>query len=1380
MPTLERKIYLSATRIASWMDQQCLRRISYDILSKEERKRIGIKTNIEIDPTFPLFRANKLLFEKGLEYESSIYQELINLSKKTGQFLIKYKYSSTTKKFQHIQVDEIKQVFESPPDKTTLYFQVEIPIKSHFFDTYTGNIPREILHADNAILDVLFWDINAKTWIICDIKDSKAATNRHRFQIAFYYLILKSWLEELHLDLLNPIDTKAYVYAHSDSIKFPGEVFDILPFKAQVVTALEELIPRTLRLPINHHQWQLVNVCEKCEYYLHCKQDCLENKDISLIPFLSKTAKQYMNDRNIFTLEQASLAFKDINFGKDSITIASEHEHFQARIDILLKYLQTKSPQMSFLRKNCATMPDPRYLSFPIFIDSQSENLYGYIYAISLLYQDSNNLLLLSQQHPDANLLKSDKTPSKYYFFYWIMENHTDEEQQRILVSFFQTLNDFYRNVTLTNKRTHMFVFDEKDIKNIFDVALNYLENNTLLQNLVLETLQYFPPTEEFVNEQADTQRIWEVPYTVLSDVLRRTIILPVRFTIQFIQSTWYNGAQPAIKVPIPKKKYLREMSNQFNTLLPYDYWLKQIEFVDLRRALQWKVLVSRAIYWEFRRLNELDPNLPTIFLLYKAPLKESRPQAKLFNDPNRLAVELLNNLPIEKFSQPLIYFISIERMNDRMSYYNLITKELRERQLRGEVLPSLKIIKAHSHAHSGNAISVSLKTISPIPTKLKLESSSRYLLTSQNMANQLYSLSKRSSYEVILENTTYLPDGNLQLDIKISISYDGKIKHPLFETANVNEKKVLFSKNQLDTLYVLDQAYIDITSVMMADFLTSFAFLRLQNKIPVRINDLIATNLSQGQQKPISTNHKDVLTPLFDLFPYLKKVSNFNNGQKNAVNSAIFEPATLVWGPPGTGKTRVIAWATLLTILSAISQKEKFKPKIAIVAFTNRAIDNALAKLRETLAIYYEYYQEQNEIDKIPPIIIFRAKSKRSIDQWAYNFESKTFENIPWENDDVFDYYLDIVLDRSKITIVAGSVFQLYHLTPTEDTLYYTYINIGNNHRGVYFNKPREIFDLLIVDEASQLKVAEFFMASFTICSDGRLLVVGDDKQLPPIITGIYPQEFTRKVGSIYSYLKEQLHINPIMLEETYRFPKIIAQFPSIKYYDGRLYSLITQKKQIILHQELIKTIGPIFLEFLNPIRPSVLFTYTKKILRTQDNEYEAELVAKLTKILIEGMLTSDGSLYSDSELVEKGIGIICPHNAQINAIKAALLKENVPTNRIPIIDTVDRFQGQEREVIIVSYGVSDPDYAISEADFILSPNRFNVSITRPRAKCIVLMSENLLNILPEEDELLQFALDLKEFQQHFPMKKPLAIKIGTSEQLLEGTIHYFENESF
>ena len=58
MSTLEQKIYLSATRIASWMDQQCLRRIKYDILTKEERKRLDIKTNLEIDPTFPLFRAN--------------------------------------------------------------------------------------------------------------------------------------------------------------------------------------------------------------------------------------------------------------------------------------------------------------------------------------------------------------------------------------------------------------------------------------------------------------------------------------------------------------------------------------------------------------------------------------------------------------------------------------------------------------------------------------------------------------------------------------------------------------------------------------------------------------------------------------------------------------------------------------------------------------------------------------------------------------------------------------------------------------------------------------------------------------------------------------------------------------------------------------------------------------------------------------------------------------------------------------------------------------------------------------------------------------------------------------------------------------------------
>ncbi len=62
------------------------------------------------------------------------------------------------------------------------------------------------------------------------------------------------------------------------------------------------------------------------------------------------------------------------------------------------------------------------------------------------------------------------------------------------------------------------------------------------------------------------------------------------------------------------------------------------------------------------------------------------------------------------------------------------------------------------------------------------------------------------------------------------------------------------------------------------------------------------------------------------------------------------------------------------------------------------------------------------------------------------------------------------------------------------------------------------------------------------------------------------------------------------------------------------------------------------------------------------------------------------------------------------------------------PFVDTVDKMQGQECDAVIVSYGVSDVEYALSEKEFIYSLNRLNVAITRARAKTIVFLPLPLL----------------------------------------------------
>jgi DNA replication ATP-dependent helicase Dna2 len=86
-----------------------------------------------------------------------------------------------------------------------------------------------------------------------------------------------------------------------------------------------------------------------------------------------------------------------------------------------------------------------------------------------------------------------------------------------------------------------------------------------------------------------------------------------------------------------------------------------------------------------------------------------------------------------------------------------------------------------------------------------------------------------------------------------------------------------------------------------------------------------------------------------------------------------------------------------------------------------------------------------------------------------------------------------------------------------------------------------------------------------------------------------------------------------------------------------------------------------------------------------------------------------------------------VSPHHAQIRLIRQEL-RDRAEWDREPFVDTVDRMQGQERDAVIVSYGVSDVEHALREKEFIYQLNRLNVSITRARSKTIVFMSRTLL----------------------------------------------------
>jgi hypothetical protein len=134
-------------------------------------------------------------------------------------------------------------------------------------------------------------------------------------------------------------------------------------------------------------------------------------------------------------------------------------------------------------------------------------------------------------------------------------------------------------------------------------------------------------------------------------------------------------------------------------------------------------------------------------------------------------------------------------------------------------------------------------------------------------------------------------------------------------------------------------------------------------------------------------------------------------------------------------------------------------------------------------------------------------------------------------------------------------------------------------------------------------------------------------------------------------------------------------------------------------------------------------------------ENRIEAALVSAAAT----SMRARLPNVTDDSDFWRHRLFIVSPHHAQIHAIRRRLRAEREWTSE-PFVDTVDRMQGQECDAVIVSYGVSDVEYALQEAAFIYGLNRLNVAITRARAKTIVFLPRPLIEppIQAYEDETI------------------------------------------
>lgn len=250
---------------------------------------------------------------------------------------------------------------------------------------------------------------------------------------------------------------------------------------------------------------------------------------------------------------------------------------------------------------------------------------------------------------------------------------------------------------------------------------------------------------------------------------------------------------------------------------------------------------------------------------------------------------------------------------------------------------------------------------------------------------------------------------------------------------------------------------------------------------------------------------------------------------------------------------------------------------------------------------------------------------------------------------------------------------------------------------------------DLLVIDEAGQFSLAPTIGASV---SARRLLLLGDPQQLPQVSQGSHAEPVDE---SALGWLTDGHDTMPshlgYFLGESYRMHPELCAAVSVLSYDGRLRSASPASRRN--------------LEGVAPGLHVVLVDHTGN--RTESPEEAAEVVRQAHALLGTPWSASEGS--APRPLGESDVLVVAPYNAQVALIRRALFEAGLPGIRV---GTVDRFQGQQAPVVIVSMTASSHGDVPRGMGFLLSRQRINVAVSRAQWRAVVVRSTALTSYMP------------------------------------------------
>ena len=1389
-----------------------------DIADKDLASKYNMPEPIVARPTATIFakagvKAEKLLYDLILNEFGNEYSIMFDKTLKSKERLIELFNNSLENKLFLLEpeflTDDLLEEFINQFGETLKNFKDALTIsdirpdiiavvKPNDYEIYyevkkDGSLER--INDDRILLSII------------DIKNTEKSNSGYDAEVILYSILLTIWLEKNNLSNKYAVCSKSGIFPASlkvnpfseeyeplNSTEINEKYNELLSYVEyvehdQLVITLRNIIINDL-IPIlkkpetwKELEWHVGKKCGLCDWLAyedwlsndnknkitdqHCHCHALNIDHLSQIPFLSNAMRKVLTSSNLDTMSKIELT-------DGSEDTYKKHSKLKVNSTLIPKRANSiKNNSVSYEDKYIYSMP--KFSLTNIFITLNFDPSTRIVSSISTkcYWKEFANYF---KEEEKRKYTSNKSFPTNTFF----TETGDVKSEREMLFYFLNQVNEYFeyandkKNNPHPNFQTstyHMYFWDRTQYEELKKLIGKHI--GIILEHKLLKSLIWLFGSEEILE---DYRTIKSPNVTFIKDIIKANIALNVRFD--------YTLFQVAFAYTTFDKKISKAFYDPFSDYIPkerlYEIWLK----------------VKKPNYQEIRNLYMLTAKSQVDALQMIAVQLTKDLQGLIKGEANEINFKVfddfigIKNLPIDSklwylhhrlneeyafLSNELDLFKNIDDLE--ANYKAIVLTPIEDENVRTKWLESV----GKSHIKDLLVYSVSEDSCN---TKIKDDSTSLSL----GIYDDISFISKKFS-SLCIENgiydefSWYIKNKKIHEIVKVKINHFDRVNGMLiieFTAFNEEIKNAILTLIRNDVLNISVKLYLLEINSYPGSYHTLGYIKAIKTPLISKAseNTLKALGLTKDKIGSKSSPLTMSAEVLWDANNLQNKNSCFtetminasyeiaiedmenkpNKNQKEAIYNALSKRLSIIWGPPGIGKTNTAS--ILVKTLLLMLQDNNLNKNILLSAFTYQACIELFDKI---------YFQLDKRFENVEFIIISSKNRRKEFDDFIsrshlWNIDIKIVEQR--EDYLLYKKYLEFNIEKIKVVISPIAALNGFNNDNSDS---------GAPKKCKYENIGK-YFDYALLDEASQCDVSNSLGVLYGLKPNSQLVILGDHLQMPPIHQVKPPLHIEYNVGSFLDYLRKRHNVIPKMLNVNYRSTKNIVDYiKTLGYKDlesSKGSASFTINDDVIIlnpYKSNFKN-EELFTNILKPEYEVISITHYDD-LSSQANAFEAELVASTIIEAYNSFYNNQNIELYSKHFWEKEIGVVTPHKAQ-KVMISKLLYKIFPNDKQYIdnaIDTVEKFQGSQRKFIIVSFGVGDPDIIRQEEEFLLNLNRTNVAISRAEEKILIIISEKLVHHLPDDKEVIKTSKAIKSFvYQYCSNKKIYTVKYDSDEKII------------